>query len=160
LREIPNLIAVQVFTLAVILFNFFSSVLLLLKQMHSQDVNHIIRIILDSCIRIHTQLGPGLFESVYEELLIYELGKRSLVCQKQKAIPVIYEGIKFEDGFRADLLVENKVIVEIKSIDQLAPVHFKQLHTYLKLSGIKDGILVNFNVNLLKDGFHRRFSNF
>lgn len=128
--------------------------------MHSQDVNHIIREVLDSCIRIHTQLGPGLFETVYEELLVYELEKRSLTVHKQKAIPVVYDNIKFEDGFRADILVENKVIIEIKSVEQLAPVHFKQLHTYLKLSGLKDGILVNFNVNLLKDGFHRRFSNF
>ncbi len=105
-------------------------------------------------------MGPGLFESVYEDVLIYELAKRSFSVQKQKGIPVVYDNIKFEDGFRADLLVENKVIVEIKSVENLAPIHFKQLHTYLKLSGIQDGVLVNFNVNLLKQGFHRRFNNF
>jgi GxxExxY protein len=128
--------------------------------MHPQDVNIIIASILDACIKIHNELGPGLFESVYEQVLMYELAKRSLMVQKQKAIPVIYDGIKFEDGFRADLLVENTVIIEIKSVEQIAPVHFKQLHTYLKLLRLKNGILVNFNVNLLKDGFFRRFNNF
>ena len=127
--------------------------------MYSKDANTIIGVILDACIQIHTKLGPGLFESVYEEVLMYELTKRYLSVQRQKPIPVIYDSIKFADGFRADFLVEGIVIVEIKSIDQLAPVHFKQIHTYLKLSGIKNGVLVNFNVNLLKDGFHRRFNN-
>ncbi len=129
-------------------------------MMQQQDVNIIIASILDACIKIHSELGPGLFESVYEQVLMYELIKRSLIVQKQKAIPVIYDGIKFEDGFRADLLVENSVIIEIKSIEIIASVHFKQLHTYLKLSGIKSGVLVNFNVNLLKEGFYRRFNNF
>jgi GxxExxY protein len=127
--------------------------------MHVQDVNIIIRSILDACIKIHNELGPGLFESIYEQTLIYELNKKSLHVQRQKPIPVVYDGIKFEDGFRADLLVEGMVIVEIKSVEQLAPVHFKQIHTYLKLSGIRNGVLVNFNVNLLKDGFFRRFNN-
>lgn len=127
--------------------------------MHTPDVNTIIKQILDAYIGIHSKLGPGLFESVYEDVLVYELLKRSLQVQTQKPIPIVYDSIKFGAGFRADLFVENKVIVEIKSIEQLAPVHFKQLHTYLKLAGIKDGVLVNFNVNLLKDGFHRRFCN-
>jgi GxxExxY protein len=129
-------------------------------MIHPQDANNIIGSILDACIKIHNELGPGLFESVYEEVLLYELIKRSVHVERQKAIPVIYDGLKFNDGFRADLFVEGKVIIEIKSVDQLAPVHFKQIHTYLKLSGIKNGILVNFNVNLLKDGFYRRFNNF
>ena len=125
----------------------------------SKNVNNITGQILDACIKIHNELGPGLFESVYEEVLMYELIKRELSVQKQKAIPVIYDGIKFEDGFRADLIIDRVVIIEIKSVDQLSPVHFKQLHTYLKLSNIKDGVLINFNVNLLKDGFHRVFNN-
>ncbi|MES2327991.1 MAG: GxxExxY protein [Bacteroidota bacterium] len=128
--------------------------------MKTQEVNIIVKSILDACIKIHNELGPGLFESVYEQVLTYELNKRSLHVQRQKPIPVVYDGIKFGDGFRADLLIESTVIVEIKSIDQLAPVHFKQIHTYLKLSGVKNGVLVNFNVNLLKDGFFRRFNNF
>lgn len=123
------------------------------------NVNAITGNILDACLKIHNELGPGLFESVYEQVLFYELSKRSLVVQKQKPIPVIYDSIKFEDGFRADLIVNGLVIIEIKSVDLLSPVHYKQLHTYLKLSNIKDGILVNFNVNLLKDGFHRIFNN-
>ncbi|MDB5210156.1 MAG: hypothetical protein JWQ30_983 [Sediminibacterium sp.] len=127
--------------------------------MNSQEVNTIIKSILDACIKIHNELGPGLFESVYEQVLTYELIKRSFDVQRQKPIPVIYDGINFEDGFRADLLVQGLVIVEIKSIDQLVPVHFKQIHTYLKLSGVRNGVLVNFNVNLLKDGFFRRFNN-
>ena len=125
----------------------------------SKNVNSITGQILDACIKIHNELGLGLFESVYEEVLMYELIKRELTVQKQKAIPVIYDGIKFEDGFRADLIIDRVVIIEIKSVDQLSPVHFKQLHTYLKLSNIKDGVLINFNVNLLKDGFHRVFNN-
>jgi GxxExxY protein len=127
--------------------------------MNNAIVNNITGSILNLCIKIHSSLGPGLFESVYEEVLYYELIKEGMFIEKQKAIPVIYEGIKFEDGFRADIVVERCVIVELKSIDVLAPVHFKQLHTYLKLANIKDGILVNFNVDLIKNGFHRLFNN-
>lgn len=127
--------------------------------MYVEDSNTIIGQILDACIKVHSELGPGLFESVYEEVLMYELIKRSYTVQKQKPIPLIYDGIKFEDGFRADLLVNGMVIIEVKSVEQIAPVHFKQLHTYLKLAGIKNGVLVNFNVNLLKEGFYRRFNN-
>jgi GxxExxY protein len=123
------------------------------------NINAITGNILDACLKIHNELGPGLFESVYEQVLFYELNKRSLSVQKQKPIPVIYDDIKFEDGFRADLIVNGLVIVEIKSVDLLSPVHYKQLHTYLKLSNIRDGVLVNFNVNLIKDGFHRIFNN-
>ena len=119
----------------------------------NKDVNIITGHILDACIKIHNELGPGLFESVYEEVLMYELKKRGFAVQKQKAIPVVYDSIKFEDGFRADLIVEGLVIIEIKSVDQLSPVHYKQLHTYLKLSKIKDGVLMNFNVNLIKEDF-------
>ena len=90
---------------------------------------------------------------------MYELVKRSLSVQKQKAIPVIYDGIQLVDGFRTDLFVEGMVIIEIKSIGMPAPVHFKQIHRYRKLSGVRNGVLVNFNVNLLKDGFYRRFNN-
>ncbi len=124
-----------------------------------KDVNNITGQILDSCIKIHNELGPGLFESVYEDVLMYELIKRDLSVEKQRAIPIIYENIKFEDGFRADLIIEKVVIIEIKSIEQLSPVHFKQIHTYLKLSNIKNGLLINFNVKLMKDGFNRVFNN-
>jgi iron complex transport system substrate-binding protein len=124
------------------------------------EVNTITGIILDTCIKIHTELGPGLFESVYEEVTEYVLVKeKGLYVERQKPVPVIYQGIKMNDGFRLDLLVEKKVIVEIKSVETLAPVHFKQVLTYLKLLKLRDGILVNFNSDLLKDGFHRIFNN-
>jgi GxxExxY protein len=96
---------------------------------------------------------------VYEEILCYELRKRGHVVEKQVAIPVIYEGIKMDTGFRADLLVDREVIVEIKSIELITPVHKKQVLTYLRLSGLKIGLLINFNEELLKDGVTRLFNN-
>ncbi len=123
------------------------------------DVNIITGDILDSCIKIHSRLGPGLFESVYEELLTYELKKKNWDVVRQKALPVVYDSIKFENGFRADIVVNNLVIIEIKSIEHLSQVHFKQIHTYLKIAEVANGILVNFHVNLLKDGFFRIFNN-
>jgi GxxExxY protein len=128
--------------------------------MMQKDVNHITGQILDAGIKVHNDLGPGLFESIYEQVLSYELNKRGFCIQKQKTIPVMYDGQKMEDGFRADLVVENLVIIEIKSVENLLPVHFKQLYTYLKLSDISNGILINFNISLLKDGFHRLFNNY
>ncbi len=117
--------------------------------------NEISGIILDAAMKIHQTLGPGLLESVYEVVLAHELERRGLRVERQVPIPVIYEGVHLGEGFRADLVVEGKVIVELKSIEQVAPVHKKQLLTYLRLCGMHLGILINFNVNLLKDGFHR-----
>ena len=97
-------------------------------------------------------LGPGLLESVYETILEHELVKRMLAVNRQEGIPVVYEGIKFDEGFRSDLIVEDKVIVELKSVERVAPVHKKQLLTYLRLSGMKLGLLVNFGESLIKDG--------
>jgi len=94
-------------------------------------------------------------ESVYEEVICYELIRNGYSFKRQQAIPVVYEEVKLDLGFRADIIVEDKVVIEIKSIETLAPVHFKQVMTYLKLTDLKLGLLVNFNVNLLKDGFHR-----
>lgn len=121
--------------------------------------NEISKIIVDACLKIHKTLGPGLLESVYEEALFYELGKRNLKCERQVTIPVIYENIKMDMGFRADIIVENKVIVEVKSVENTLPVHKKQLLTYLKLAGMKLGLLVNFNVELIKDGITRIVNN-
>jgi GxxExxY protein len=121
--------------------------------------NEISKIIVDCCFKIHTALGPGLLESVYEEVLSHELIKRGLNIERQKGIPVVYENLKMELGFRADIIVENKVIIELKSIDAIAPVHSKQLLTYLKLSGLKLGLLVNFNEALIKDGIKRIVNN-
>ena len=119
------------------------------------DENQLSKIIVDCCYRIHTKLGPGLLESVYVEILVYELGKAGLNCQKEAGIPVHYEDVKLDLGFRADLIVENLVIIELKSIEKIQPVHKKQLMTYLKLTGMKLGLLANFNVNLIKDGIER-----
>lgn len=117
--------------------------------------NEIATIIVDAAYTIHTRLGPGLLESVYETTLAYELTKRGLELRKQQAMPVIYEAVRMDIGFRADLVVEGKVIVEIKSIDAIAPVHRKQLLTYLRLTDKRLGLLINFNVELIKDGITR-----
>jgi GxxExxY protein len=122
--------------------------------------NEITGIILEEAIKIHTNLGPGLFESVYEEVLFYRLTKRNLKVERQVPIPVFYEEVKMEIGFKADLIVEEEVIVEIKSIESLAPVHHKQLLTYLKLTTLKVGLLINFNEELLKNGIKRIVNNF
>jgi GxxExxY protein len=121
--------------------------------------NEIAKIAVDICFRIHTTYGPGLFESVYEEIFCYELGKTAIPYYRQHPIPLVHEEIKMDAGFRADVLIENKVIVELKSIEALAPVHYKQVQTYLKLTGRKLGLLVNFNVALIKEGIHRIVNN-
>lgn len=121
--------------------------------------NEISKIIVDACFRIHKKLGPGLFESVYERILQIELEKNGLVVERQKVVPVIWDDELIEQGFKADLIVNKKVIVELKSIEKLAAVHHKQLLTYLKLTGIKLGLLVNFKENLIKDGITRIVNN-
>ena len=121
--------------------------------------NEISKIIVNACFKIHTSLGPGLLESVYEHVLEYELAKNNLDVIKQSPLPVIYEGVKMNLGFRTDLIVNRKVIVEIKSIDAIAPVHYKQILTYLKLTNIKLGLLINFNEYLIKDGIKRVVNN-
>ena len=117
--------------------------------------NELSAVIVDCCYKVHTTIGPGLLESVYEEVLGYELTRAGLNISRQEAIPVIYDNIKMDIGFRADIIVEHKVIIEIKSIEQLAPVHPKILLTYLRLTKIKLGLLVNFNVELIKNGIKR-----
>ena len=117
--------------------------------------NEVATIIIDACYKIHTTLGPGLLESVYESVLAYELKERGLSVVRQQCLPVVYEGIVLDEGFRADIIVEDLVIIELKSIESIAPVHKKQLNTYLRLSGKKLGLLVNFGANLIKDGITR-----
>jgi len=109
----------------------------------------------DAAYKIHTKLGPGLLESVYEAVMAEEVSRRGLKVVRQQAIPVVYESIHLEVGFRADLIVEGKVIIEIKSIERIAPVHKKQLLTYLRLTDKRLGILINFDVELIKDGITR-----
>ncbi|SMG42321.1 GxxExxY protein [Marivirga sericea] len=117
--------------------------------------NEISSIILDCCFKIHSQLGPGIFESVYEEVLSYEIRKEGLDVKRQFPIAVQWDNQTMGMGFRADLIVEDKVIIELKSVESLQAVHKKQLLTYLKLSNIKLGLLINFNENLLKNGIKR-----
>ena len=117
--------------------------------------NEIARIILDKAIKVHRTTGPGLLESAYQECLCYELRKAGLLVEKQKMLPLVYDDIKMDAGYRIDLIVNNKVIIELKSVESILPVHVAQVITYLKLSGCKLGILINFNVALLKDGFKR-----
>ena len=111
--------------------------------------------IIGAAITVHRELGPGLLESVYEKCLAFELADRGLSIATQKEIPVRYKNLIFDCSFRADLIVENKVLLELKSIDQLMPVHTAQVLTYLKLTGLRTALLINFNVQLLKNGIKR-----
>lgn len=117
--------------------------------------NELSKAALDVCFRIHKLYGPGLFESVYEEIICYELEKDGFFIERQKAIPLIHETIKMEAGFRADVIVEQKLLLELKSVEALTNIHYKQVQTYLKLTGLKLGLLINFNTLLLKDGIKR-----
>ena len=121
--------------------------------------NELSKLIVDLCFKIHKQYGPGLFESVYEEIFSYEWTKNDIPFKRQHGIPLVHEEIKTETGFRADFIIDNKVIIELKSIEALAPVHYKQVLTYLKLTNLKLGLLINFNVDLIKDGIHRVVNN-
>lgn len=112
-------------------------------------------IVLDAAMKVHMTLGPGLLESVYEACLAFELRAQGLVVETQVALPVVYESIKLEAGYRIDLVVEGSVLVEVKSVDALAPVHHAQTLTYLKLSGKSLALLINFNTARLKDGIKR-----
>lgn len=117
--------------------------------------NEIATIIVDAAFIVHKTLGPGLLESVYEGALAHELTKRGLKVVRQLAIPVIYDGVTFDEGFRADLIVNDLVIIELKSVENVHPVHKKQLMTYLRLSDKRLGFLINFGATLLKDGISR-----
>lgn len=117
--------------------------------------NEIAKQIVDAAFQIHCKIGPGLLESVYEVLLAHELKVRGLKVERQLPVPITYEGIQFEQGYQLDLLVEERVIVEVKSIEQIAGVHKKQLLTYLRLKDKRLGLLINFNVELIKDGISR-----
>ncbi len=117
--------------------------------------NEIARQIVDAAYKIHTTLGPGLLESAYEAVLAYELEQRGLRVACQQPIPLVYEDVHLEVGYRADLIVEDRVIVEIKSVEAAAPVHYKQLLTYLRLADKRLGLLVNFGAPLIKDGIRR-----
>jgi len=117
--------------------------------------NELSEIIIGCSIQVHRRLGPGLLESVYAECLSYELGREGVYLEKQKPLPLVYDDVKLECGYRADIIVENKVVIETKSIEALNEIHFAQILTYLKLSNCKLGLLINFNVLRVKDGIRR-----
>jgi GxxExxY protein len=121
--------------------------------------NELSKIVFDCALKIHKALGPGLLENAYEECLYYELKKTGLDVQKQRPLPLVYEDVKLEVGYRIDIIVENKLILEIKSVECLNDVHFAQLLTYLKLTNCKLGMLINFNVVLIKNGIKRIANN-
>ena len=121
--------------------------------------NEIANVIVDLCYKIHRQYGPGLFESVYERILCFELNKMGFSIKQQVPIPLIHEELMINVAFRADLIVNEKVLVELKSVNVLPAAYYKQVVTYLKLTGLKLGLLVNFNVGLIKEGIHRIVNN-
>jgi GxxExxY protein len=121
----------------------------------TQNVNEITEKIIGAAISVHKQLGPGLMESAYEACIAYELGEKNLMFERQKAFPIVYRGVQLDCGYRIDLIVENQVIVELKAVERLEPIHEAQMLSYLKLSGCKVGLLINFNVKVIKQGIHR-----
>ena len=119
------------------------------------ELNEITEKIIGCAIKVHTALGPGLLESTYEVCLVHELTKLGLSVVRQLALPVVYDGVRLDAGYKIDILVEDKVIVELKTVERILPVHEAQLISYLKLSNKKIGLLINFNVRLLRDGIRR-----
>jgi GxxExxY protein len=123
-------------------------------------INELTAIVVDLCIKIHSKIGPGCFEKVYEEILYHELTKLWLTVQRQLLLPIAYEELHLENTYKLDLLVENMLILELKTLYPFPPVYFKQIRTQLALLNLKHGMLLNFKVELIKDGIHRVFNNF
>lgn len=123
------------------------------------DINVLTGTIIEICIKKHSTIGPGCYERIYEELLYYEITKRDIAIERQLTMPISYEELNLADAYKLDLLVDNRLILEIKSVEKMAAVPFKQIKTYLKLMNLKNGLLLNFNVDLMKEGIHRVFNN-
>jgi GxxExxY protein len=123
------------------------------------EINKLTGIVIDCCLKIHSKIGPGCFEKVYEEILYYELIKRGFDVQRQLLLPLVYEELSFRKAYKLDLLVENKLVVELKTVNPLPTVFFDQIRTHLYLTNLKHGLLVNFKVSLMKEGLHRVFNN-
>ena len=124
------------------------------------NINKLTGIVVDLCIKIHSRIGPGCFERVYEEILYFELAKLGLNVQRQLLLPIQYDELHIRDAYKIDLLVENILVLELKSVHPLPPVYFNQIRTQLSLLNLKNGMLINFKVELMKDGIHRVFNNF
>lgn len=123
------------------------------------DINKLTGLIVDVCIKIHSTIGPGCFEKVYEEILYYELTKLGLDVRRQMLLPLRYENLQIENAYKLDMLIEKKLVLELKTLSPLPPVSFDQLRTHLSLLNLKHGILLNFKVSLMKEGIHRVFNN-
>lgn len=123
-------------------------------------INELTGMVVDLCIKIHSRIGPGCFERVYEEILYYELTKLGIKVERQLLLPIEYDDLFIKDAYKIDLLIDNKLVVELKSIHPLPPVYFNQIRTHLSLLNLKHGMLINFKVELMKDGIHRVFNNF
>ncbi len=121
----------------------------------AQELNRVARQVVDAAYAVHRELGPGLLESVYEACFVYELRKRGLKVEKQVLVPVLYDGLMLDTGLRLDLVVEGSLLVELKAVETLLPIHQAQVLTYLKLSGHRLGLLINFNVPVIRDGIRR-----
>ncbi|HEY6063189.1 MAG TPA: GxxExxY protein [Chitinophagaceae bacterium] len=126
----------------------------------SIPINELTAIVVGLCIKIHSRIGPGCFERVYEEILYYELTKLGFKVLRQLLLPIRYEKLYIKDAYKVDLLVEDKLVLELKSLYPLPPVYFNQIHTHLSLLNLKHGMLINFKVPLMKEGMHRVFNNF
>jgi GxxExxY protein len=130
------------------------------RDAETQSFREITERVIGACIEIHRQLGPGLLESAYEECLCYELSQLGIRFERQKPLPVKYKSVNLDCGYRLDLVIENRIIIELKTVENLLPIHEAQLLTYLKLSGFTLGLLINFNVPVLKNGIRRIANNF
>ena len=124
------------------------------------EINELIKIVIGLCIKIHSKIGPGCFERVYEEILYYELQKLGIVVHRQLLLPIEYETLNIDKAYKLDLLVDNKLVLELKSVYPLPSVFFKQLKTQLGLLNLKHGLILNFKVELMKEGIHRVYNNF
>jgi GxxExxY protein len=124
------------------------------------SINELTAIVVDLCIKIHSRIGPGCFEKVYEEILFYELTKLRFKVLRQLLLPIQYDELYIKDAYKIDLLIEDKLVLELKSLFPLPPVYFNQIHTHLSLLNLKHGMLINFKVPLMKEGIHRVFNNF
>jgi len=123
--------------------------------MNNLSENEIAKIVVDAAFQIHKELGPGLLESVYGVVLARDLKKRGLAVDRQRPVPIHYDGVKFDEGFRADIVVQDKLLIELKSVEEIAPVHKKQLLTYLRLTDKRLGLLINFGSSMIKNGIFR-----
>ena len=123
------------------------------------EIDELTGLIINSCIRIHSRVGPGCFEKIYDEILYYELSKIKLMVQRHVVLPIVYDELYLDNAYKVDMLVERKLVVELKTLFPLPPVCFEQVRSYLSLLNLKNGLLLNFKVPLMKEGIHRVFNN-